>query len=248
MLEQIQKIIVEAGNLAYSLQENFTKETKKDGSLVTSADIAVSSFLEKELSKFYPVLSEENYSPDLVSLPKVFVVDPIDGTISYSKKQDSWAILVALVENGITTMSFIYQPSKKKMFYAQKGHGSFLQDENGNVFKLKTNNKLNKLVLSPNSKKEIESKKLIEKITNIEETTYQFGAGLKMMKIAQGESDMYVSLDKKCGVWDILAPKLVLEEAGGFLHFEPNYSMDLKKPHVNSCFVATGKATKNPLE
>lgn len=247
MIEEIKKIIIEAGKLAFSLQENFTKETKKDGSLVTSADIAVSSYLEKELSKYYPVLSEENYSSDLVSEKTVFVVDPIDGTISYSKKQDSWAILVALVDSGETVMSFVYQPKYQKMFYAEKGKGAYLQIENGTSLRLKTNNLLQKLVLSPNSKKEEASQKIASKICEIKETTYQFGAGLKMMKIVQGESDIYVSLDKKCGVWDILAPKLVLEEAGGSLYFEPNFVLSLSSPHVNSGFVATAIKSKNPL-
>jgi len=69
---------------------------KKDGTIVTNGDIAVSKFLECELGKLFPdyeVFSEESCDV-LPQGSKVIVIDPIDGTKSYHRHEDTWCILV----------------------------------------------------------------------------------------------------------------------------------------------------------
>lgn len=243
MIEEIIKIAKKAGQLAKKEQLSLRVETKKDGSVVTSGDIAVSEFLIKKLEKYYPVLSEENYNKKNISLKKTFVVDPIDGTLSYLKKEDSWCILISLVEKNKPILSVIYQPSTNKIYYAEKGKGAYLRI---GIITKKLNvsdNEYKRLVISPSENK-IKTLNLIKHsfdISKIKSIDFQYGAGLKIMRIVENQNDLYLGFDKKCGIWDLMAPKLILEESGGFIYFEKGFKLDVKKWHVDSKFIVSNK-------
>ena len=239
MIEDILEIVKQAGEIALDYQNHLKEDTKADDSLVTNGDIAVSKFLEEKLSKYYPVLSEENYNKELIKNQPIFVIDPIDGTISYSKKEESWSILVALVDKEEPILGVVYQPTTGKIYYAQKDKGAFL-DYNKQIKSLKVNEDTKMAIVSPREKNK-ERQQVILKELEIENVKEYYGAGIKMVKIAEAEVDVYASVSHKCSVWDLYAGWIILREAGGELNLPVGYKINLKKPLVDVDFIAANK-------
>lgn len=238
-MEKIFNLIREAGQIALFEQKQLHTKTKPDGSIVTNGDLKVSHFLETSFKNLYPdfdVYSEENCGK-LPQSNKAIVIDPIDGTLSYAKKLDTWSLLVAFVEGPETKSGFVYQPTLDKMFYAVKLQGAFFS-ENGLPFQPMKAEGTGELKGTKSFKNMGESEFLHSfQIHKIDE---MYSAALKIMKVALGECDLYPNFQKGCSIWDLLAPQLILKESGGSLIFENEVSWDYQNPKLAEKFCAFG--------
>jgi 3'-phosphoadenosine 5'-phosphosulfate (PAPS) 3'-phosphatase len=244
-MEKIFKILKQAGQIALEEQKTLKTQVKKDGTIVTNGDLAVSHFLEKEFKILFPeydLFCEENCS-QIPQKEKVIIVDPIDGTQSYNRREDTWCILVGFTENLKPTQGFIYQPVTDKMFYASKGQGAFLQSPEGTQ-------KLNQARTGPlkgiTSFKDYGENDFFKK-QGIEQVDQMFSAALKIAKIANGEYDLYPNFQKGCSIWDLVAPQILLEEAGGTLEFASPTPYQFQTPSLKERFCAYG-ARMTPLQ
>lgn len=237
--EQFKKMIEKAGELAISEQQKLSLATKEDTSIVTNGDLAVSAFLEKELVKMFPeyeVFSEEN-SKNKPKGNKVIIIDPIDGTQSYSRKEDTWAILIGFLDGAVAVKGVVYQPTKKVFFYAEKDKGAY-RIQGDQVTKLNSDRSGDLVAwVSPMKANE---KKFLDK-HNITKTETMYSASLKIVELAQGHGDIYPNFRKKCSLWDLVAPQLILEESGGKIVYEQNQGINFENPHLNTKIVALAK-------
>ncbi len=122
-----------AGALAEQERERGLKITHKDGgSPVTNADFAVDEMLKTRLLSARPDygwLSEETPdTPDRLPRRRLFVVDPIDGTVAFMKARPWWCVPIAVVENGRPVAAVIHVPSLNETFEATLGGGARLTD------------------------------------------------------------------------------------------------------------------------
>ena len=102
-------------------------ENKEDGSPVTNVDKEVDAYIRNELAKAFPgygFLTEES-KDDLSRLEKeyVWVVDPIDGTEEFVKKEYEFTTNIALVHHHEVVLAFIGVPLKNEVYYAYKDGG-----------------------------------------------------------------------------------------------------------------------------
>ena len=130
-LELIRAAAVEAGELAVAEREAGLNIWYKDGgSPVTSADIAVDGLLRDSLLAARPDhgwLSEETAdTPGRLSARRIFVVDPIDGTVAYMNGKPWWCIPIAVVEDGRPVAAVIHAPALGETFTARLGGGAAL--------------------------------------------------------------------------------------------------------------------------
>jgi myo-inositol-1(or 4)-monophosphatase len=130
-LDLIRDAAIAAGDLALSEREAGLKIwSKSGGSPVTSADMAVDRVLRATLlgaRPGYGWLSEETAdSPDRLSARRIFVVDPIDGTVAYMKGKPWWCIPIAVVEDGRPVAAVIHAPALNETFAATLGGGATL--------------------------------------------------------------------------------------------------------------------------
>jgi len=130
-LEIAIKASLEAGKRIMEIYENedFEVDFKGDDSPLTKADIASHEIIMEHLDKTgIPVLSEEgkdlSYAErkDWVTL---WIVDPIDGTKEFIKKNGEFTVNIALVRDQKPVMGVIYVPALQELYYAQEGMGSF---------------------------------------------------------------------------------------------------------------------------
>src|SRR5699024_9429656 len=107
---------------------------KSDDSPLTEADLASNKIILDRLSEIdpkTPVISEEKHLPDFEerkNWDSFWIVDPLDGTKEFIKKNGEFTVNIALIKEGEPILGVIYIPVKKQMYYAQKGQGSFRKD------------------------------------------------------------------------------------------------------------------------
>lgn len=108
----------------------FKIHSKSDNSLVTDTDLAIEKYMLTEIKKRFEndhFVTEENY-PDNKLNNRTWVIDPIDGTAHFIKKDGLWGIQLAFYDAGNTRFSVIYLPEKKEMYYAAENQGTYLNN------------------------------------------------------------------------------------------------------------------------
>jgi len=123
----------EAGRLALEERERGLRiKNKVGGSPVTNADLAVDALLRERLlgaRPDYGWLSEETVdSPERLNRRRIFVVDPIDGTVAYMKNKPWWCVPLAVVEDGVPVAAVIQAPMLDETFEATLGGGARLNE------------------------------------------------------------------------------------------------------------------------
>lgn len=219
ILEKVKSVAREAGE---AIMERYEKENeimkKEDKTLVTEVDLLSEKIILEGLAEYgYGVLSEEKLgSVGRVDKKRIWVIDPIDGTMDFIKKTGEFSVMIGLVENGKSILGVVYQPSKNKMYYATLGGGAFLE-ENGEMIKLSVskNNDCTEATMlgSRHHMKELEVK-LCGDLGIVDFVTHG-SAGLKICLIAEQEADIYINSSDKTAEWDICAADVILSEAGG---------------------------------
>lgn len=225
-----------AGAIALKEQLNLTKSIKKDKSIVTNGDLAVSQFLESELHRYYPkwnILSEENATKHITS-SNVIIIDPIDGTESFARKQDSWSVLIGFISNDEIVQGLVYQPTLNKLFYAEKHNGA-LFIHNGLASKMEPIN-LNSQLKGVMSHKDYGEEAFFKdnNITNIEKS---YSAALKIMQVASSDADIYANFRQKCSIWDLIAPLAILNEVGGSFITKNQFKLNINNHHIDVPFI-----------
>lgn len=190
-------------------------EYKKDNSPVTQADLEINSFLINEVSRLFPEhsINGEEKSNTVKGSKYVWVCDPIDGTIPYSRGMPISTFSLALVKNGEVVLGVVYDPFCDRLFSAEKNKGSYLNDQKIHVSDRTTLN---------NSKIDCEM---------FNSAKYDFGELIKQLKkynigVMRLSSFIYPSVLLAAGEFDItLFPhttahdaatvKIIVEEAGG---------------------------------
>ena len=110
-------------------------EWKDEREPVTAADRAANSLIVEELARLFPddgVLAEE--SPDTTGRlrhDRLWVIDPMDGTKEFIKRNGEFSVMIGLAIDGIATVGAVYQPTRDRMFYGTVGAGAFLVDQGG---------------------------------------------------------------------------------------------------------------------
>ena len=211
--ELLQTTVREAGALALSLFRTDLKNwTKGASSPVSEADIAVNDLLEKRLrvaTPDYGWLSEES-ADDAARLgkPKVWIVDPIDGTRGYLAGREDWCVSVALVEDDAPVLAAVFAPVSGEFFFACRGQGA---THNGTPVRVTTGTTLDfSRVAGP--------KPLVERLkTSPGEITLHPRIGslaLRLCRVAEGALDAAFAGGNSRD-WDLAAANLIVQEAGG---------------------------------
>jgi 3'(2'), 5'-bisphosphate nucleotidase len=247
LLRSIMDVSREAGRAVLEVyNSDFTVERKEDKSPLTIADTRshgiISAFLKKYFS--FPVLSEEGRDIPYEERRKwgyYWLVDPLDGTKEFVKRQGDFTVNIALIHEGRPVAGVIYVPVTDVLYYAQKGGGSF-KVENGKTTKLPVRREKDLLTIvgsrshaTPELEQYIQEMK--KKYGELE--VISCGSSLKFCMIAEGQADVYPRLGLTME-WDTAAGQILVEEAGGqVIEFETRTPMLYNKENLlNPFFLA----------
>src|SRR3989344_8884472 len=129
MLEVAKKAANEAGEVVLKLRDNLKVKTKSnDSDVLTQADLASEKIILATLKSSFPkynYLSEEVGKEDNKS-EYTWVIDPIDGTLSYASGLPFFGISIGLLKNNKPFIGVINLPALKSLYWAENGKGAFL--------------------------------------------------------------------------------------------------------------------------
>ena len=109
--------------------DDFGVNIKTDKSPLTKADIAAHNKIVAHLKKTgIPVLSEEGKDipfAERKNWKQLWIVDPLDGTKEFIKRNNEFTVNIALIENGIPVLGVVYAPALNELYFAKKSLGAF---------------------------------------------------------------------------------------------------------------------------
>ena len=218
--QQILAIARDAGDkimLVYH-SADFSVTHKGDDSPLTRADLAAHHHIVAALGALtpeIPVLSEEAadipYSTRK-TWSRYWLVDPLDGTKEFIKRNDEFTVNIALIENGEPTLGAVHAPALNLSYLAARGHGAW-QSQGGELRPMQTRKTPPRpsFVVS-RSHQDAELQKLLSTLPEHEAVSR--GSSLKICMVAAGEADLYPRTGPT-SEWDTAAGHAVVLEAGG---------------------------------
>ena len=223
MLNQIniQDIVIlakEAGKAIMQLyKRDFEVEFKQDSSPLTLADKKSNDIIETGLNKLsvnFPVLSEEGGDipyKDRKHWEYFWLVDPLDGTKEFIKKNGEFTVNIALIYKDTPVLGVVYAPVLDICYWAEQGKGAF-KDEKKLPLKVEKQRKTYKIVTS-RSHMSNETQIFIDTIeTNKKKELISIGSSLKICLVAEGEADIYPRLGPTME-WDTAAAHVIAIES-----------------------------------
>ncbi|MCE2594560.1 3'(2'),5'-bisphosphate nucleotidase CysQ [Motilimonas cestriensis] len=199
-------------------QRDFEVQTKSDQSPLTEADLAAHNVIVKGLQAAtpdIPILSEEaaDISWQVRQTWQTFwLVDPLDGTKEFIKKNGEFTVNIALIHNNKPVLGVVYAPVLDKLYFADE-NGSFLT-ENGATRRLKVEAPAVGETVKIVGSRSHPSPDLAEYLTRFE--NYEMvpvGSSLKFCMVAEGAAHIYPRLGPTMN-WDTGAGHCVAEQAG----------------------------------
>lgn len=194
---------------------------KSDKSPLTDADIASHQVIVKKLKRLtpkIPILSEESSAAtikDRLSWEVYWLIDPLDGTKEFIKKNGEFTVNIALIYKNQTVFGVVDAPALKVTYWGGKDIGSY-KLENGTEKSIKVANR------KPSAK----DMKIVGSRSHQSEDFFEFiadypnakivpmGSSLKLCLVAEGSADLYPRLGLT-SEWDTAASQAVVEGAGG---------------------------------
>ncbi len=190
---------------------------KTDRSPVTIADTEADSLILAHLQQFFPddgYLSEET-EDDFKRLNKsrVWVIDPLDGTREFLRRNGDFSVNIALVENKRPVVGVVALPVFSETYYAVTGEGAYLQKDEQDIRLRVSNATENLRMLRSRSRVNMRISELFEANERVV-SMQKVGSARKGCMIARGEAELYYSIGYTME-WDTAAMELIVEEAGG---------------------------------
>ena len=215
--------VADAITLGRFRAEDLIVETKPDLTPVSEADRAVEQALRERLADARPrdqVLGEE-FGGDRTAAPgaRRWIVDPIDGTKSYVRGIPAWATLLALEQDGELLVGVVSAPALGRRWWASRGGGAFARDAlSGAPRRLRVSavRDLGDAHLCFGGLEEWRQHGRLEALLELSARCWRtrgYGDFWSYMLLAEGALE--IGLDPEVSLWDVAAPMIVVQEAGG---------------------------------
>tara|TARA_R110002096_G_scaffold432801_1_gene650239 strand:- start:16123 stop:16869 length:747 start_codon:yes stop_codon:yes gene_type:complete len=245
MIEAIIETAIEAGEkiLGY-YNEEIEVTSKLDESPLTKADLAAHYHIVgklKELDPETPVISEESGVPDYEERKywnKFWIVDPLDGTKEFIKKNGEFTVNIALIEDGEPVLGVVYAPAMDLLYYGTKASGSFKRtgdDKPHQIYSSAANKSKPLKIIESRSHGSSELEEYLQKEGIIVEDRVKSGSSLKICLVADGTADLYPRLAPTME-WDVAAGDAVFRYSAKEGNHESGIKYN-KENLLNSSFV-----------
>jgi myo-inositol-1(or 4)-monophosphatase len=218
--QQLAQIIIPAareellpgfGNQQYSY--------KADQSVITAADVAMQTRLQRELKSLWPewpILGEEMTADEQATVINThaiyWCIDPLDGTNNYATGLPCFAVSIALIENAEAVLGLIHDPVRDETFTAIKGQGAQL---NGKLIQPRPAPGAHHRVIAEIDMKRLPRDLAVRLVTEGPYASQRNvgSSAIDWCWLAAGRYDIYLHGGQK--LWDYAAGHLILHEAGG---------------------------------
>jgi 3'(2'), 5'-bisphosphate nucleotidase len=258
LLPAVIAISKQAGSaiLAVYGQDDFNISHKQDASPLTAADLAAHRVIVAGLQQLTPevaVLSEESAAvawSERQQWKRYWLVDPLDGTKEFIKRNGEFTVNIALIDNGMPVLGVVYVPVLQWCYSGARGEGAWIERDATTrpirVSPIVDGQPQLRVVASRNHRGD----ELDAWLARVEQQFPQvelvsMGSSLKICLVAEGKADIYPRL-ALTSEWDTAAAQAVLEAAGGLLvDYDGNeYRYNRKQDLLNPYFYAIGDSAQ----
>lgn len=219
MLQTTINIVQEATTLLMQFYDGKNDIGEKSGQeIVTSADLAVDAFLQTQLKKHFSedqILSEERADEVEDYTGRVWIIDPLDGTKQFTEKKPYFSINVACCFDGIPILGVVSAPMEKNIYYAEKGKGSFVLNQD-----TEQQNNVSSVDILEDARfvtfLQDDKAREFDTIVNSFQVKQRMPiSNFGVLHIAAGDAEFYMHASGNIKKWDTCAAQVILEEAGG---------------------------------
>jgi 3'(2'), 5'-bisphosphate nucleotidase len=201
---------------------NFTVQNKQDNSPLTAADMAAHNTIcngLRSLTPSIPILSEESAEisfKERSQWNQYWLVDPLDGTREFVKRNGEFSVNIALIEGNQSILGVIHIPVTGVSYSASRNNGAKIHKDNSSALPITVKKTLsNKITIAGSrSHGSARLKTFIEKLDHPE--VLSIGSSLKFCLVAEGKADIYPRFGPT-SEWDTGAAQAIIEEAGGIV-------------------------------
>ncbi len=223
LVNEIKSICCKAGDRILEIYEtDFAVETKQDNSPLTAADMAAHNTICEALSSLtpsIPILSEESSSISFEkrqSWNQYWLVDPLDGTREFVKRNGEFSVNIALIENHRSILGAIHIPVSGISYTASLNNGASKHEPNKEPLIISARNtNIDKItVAGSRSHGNEQQQTFIANLKNPE--ILAIGSSLKFCLVAEGIADIYPRFGPT-SEWDTAAAQCIVEESGAIV-------------------------------
>jgi len=256
-LHSLEKPVIEiarqaAKRIMQIYDAGFSIENKQDNSPLTDADLAANQTIIDGLSSLtpdIPILSEESCDISFEQRQqwhRYWLVDPLDGTKEFIKRNGEFTVNIALIENHKSILGVVFIPVTGKYYFASSKNGAFRSNNNKTPQRIFCTSQKRRPVLVAGSRSHA-SDGLNNFLSNLgEHKISSLGSSLKMCMVAEGSIDIYPRIGLT-SEWDTAASQCIVEESGGWLtdlDMQP-LQYNSKESLLNPHFFVFGDAEEN---
>lgn len=211
-----------SGRILEIYNSEFSITHKDDRSPLTAADMASHDTICKglnELTSAIPILSEESADIPFTTRKNwnnFWLVDPLDGTREFIKRNGEFTINIALIEKHSPVFGVVHVPVTGTTYFAGRGNGAFKKSGNEPPKKINTRRTDARRIALAGSRSHGSDRQqvLINRLGDIE--IHAIGSALKFCLVAEGIVDIYPRFGPT-SEWDTAAAQCIVEEAGGMV-------------------------------
>jgi 3'(2'), 5'-bisphosphate nucleotidase len=211
-----------AGALILEAYSSFTAIPDARADITTDADRAAQEAILQELRRRFPAdaLCAEEQTPTLADAPKegprLWVVDPIDGTRGFAQKNGEFSVMVGFVDRGHVAVGVVYEPATGRLTRAVQGGGCWREDGGAAAERCRVSATadLAAATLTQSRSKPGKVSRQVE-LLHPAKVIETHSAGIKLALVARGQADLYVNHYEAFHDWDICAGHILVAEAGG---------------------------------
>lgn len=195
--------------------------TKDDQSPLTAADLASHECIVnglRALTPRIPVLSEEGdtTSAERMSWTRYWLIDPLDGTKEFIKRNGEFTVNIALIDHGRPILGVVHAPALQLTYWGSLTEGAYKREGNGPATAIQVAPLpaagASWRVVGSRSHATPEQERFLERLDPVDFVA--MGSSLKLCLVAEGRADLYPRLGPTCE-WDTAAAQAVVEAAGG---------------------------------
>jgi len=220
-LQILREIVSAASSVVLQYyDERVAIEWKAPGDPVTVADHAANELILSQLHRHFPgepVLSEES-SDDMTRLGSdlFWVVDPLDGTKEFIKRNGEFSIMVGMIAEGRPALGVVGQPVTNYLYTGAQGLGAWLRTPRGEqVLRVSTLTEPARLRMVASRSHFDPRVDRVRQRLGIHEILRSGSVGLKCGLIARGDCEVYIHPSSRVNLWDSCGPAALLAAAGG---------------------------------
>ena len=250
------KAILEIYATDFNAEEKFGVDNMSEP--VTAADKKASRIIVESLAEIFPddaILSEEetDHLELRLSKDRVWIIDPLDGTAGFVKRDGDFGVQIGLADGGLPLLGVVYLPVHDILSYAVKGEGSWTVTDGGEPERMTTSPKTELSEMTMAMSRDHRSPRMgrIVEYFGITGIINRGSVGLKVGLIADQTCDIYIHPSPRTKLWDTCAPQIILEEAGG--RFTDLFGLEMRYDRAdlqnrNGILATNGAAHKVAVE